>query len=174
MTSKPTALAKIIVVMGVSGCGKTTFGTALAERLDADFIEGDQLHSDSNIDKMSRNEPLQDEDRIPWLNSIVERARKLSAGKKTLVITCSALKKSYRDVLRTAGPALEFVHLAGPMHTVFCRVGSREDHFMPTSLVESQYATLEPTTGESDVFELDLSEDLLQNLNRYLEIGRSA
>ena len=73
MTSNPARPARIIIVMGVCGCGKTTFGAALSQRLDADFIEGDQLHPGSNIDKMSRGEPLQDEDRIPWLKSIVER-----------------------------------------------------------------------------------------------------
>jgi carbohydrate kinase (thermoresistant glucokinase family) len=172
MTSKPATTAKIIVVMGVCGCGKTTFGAALAERLDAKFIEGDQLHPTSNIDKMSRGEALQDEDRMPWLQSIVERARELSAGNKTVVIACSALKKSYRDFLRTAGSAVGFIHLAGPIQTVLDRVGSRGDHFMPASLVESQYAALEPSTDECDVFELDLSLDVQQNLDRYLEYRR--
>ena len=169
MTSEPSTTAKIIIVMGVCGCGKTTFGAALAERLDADFIEGDQLHPGSNIDKMSRGEPLRDEDRMPWLKSIVERARELSASNKTVVIACSALKKSYRELLRTAGPAVEFVHLAGPIQTVLDRVGSRSDHYMPASLVESQYEILEPGKGENDVIELDLSLDVRQNLNRYLE-----
>ena len=169
MTSKPATTTKIIIVMGVCGCGKTTFGAALAQQLDADFIEGDQLHPTSNIDKMSRGEPLQDEDRMPWLKSIVERARELSADNKSVVIACSALKKSYRDLLRTAGSAVEFVHLAGPEQTVLDRVGSRSDHYMPASLVESQYAILEPATGENDVIELDLSLDVQQNLDRYLE-----
>ena len=172
MISKQTTPAKIIIVMGVCGCGKTSFGVALAERLDADFIEGDQLHPASNIDKMSRGEALQDEDRIPWLKLIVERARELSADNKTVVIACSALKRPYRDLLRTAGSAVGFVHLAGPIHTVLGRVGSRSDHFMPASLVESQYATLEPSSGESDVIELDLSLDVQHNLNRYLENRR--
>ena len=172
MTSRPATPARIIIVMGVSGCGKTTFGVALAERLDAEFIEGDRLHPASNIDKMSRGEALQDEDRIPWLRSIVERARELQSENRIVVITCSALKKSYRDLLRTAGSAVEFVHLAGPMQTVLARVGARGGHFMPASLVESQYATLEPGTGESDIIELDLSLDTRQNLHRYLKTRR--
>ncbi len=172
MNSKPAAIAKTIIVMGVCGCGKSTFGAALAGRLDADFIEGDKLHPASNIAKMSRGEPLQDEDRMPWLKSIVERARESSASNKTVVIACSALKKSYRDLLRTTGSAVGFVHLAGPINIVLSRVGSRSDHFMPVSMVESQYATLESSTGESDVIELDLSLDVQQNLNRYLENRR--
>ncbi len=106
---------------------------------------------------------------MPWLKLIVERARELSADNKTVVIACSALKKSYRDLLRSTGPAVGFVHLAGPIKTVLGRVGSRSDHFMPASLVESQYATLELSTDECDVIELDLSLDVQQNLNRYLD-----
>jgi carbohydrate kinase (thermoresistant glucokinase family) len=171
MASQPAA-ANIIIVMGVCGCGKTTFGAALAERLGADFIEGDRLHPFANIEKMSRGEALQDRDREPWLKAIVTRAGELSSGGNTVVIACSALKKSYRDLLRGAGAGVEFVHLAGPMQTVLDRVGSRPDHFMPASLVESQYAALEPGAGESDVIELDLSLDVQQNLQRYLEIRR--
>ncbi len=170
MTNEPAASANTIVVMGVCGCGKTTFGAALAERLGAEFIEGDRLHPQANIDKMSRGEPLDDADRIPWLQAIVARANELTAAGETVVIACSALRQSYRDLLRTAGAAVEFVHLAGPIETVLERVGTRRDHFMPASLVESQYATLEATDGEDDVIELDLARDLRDNLERYLEL----
>ncbi len=167
MTNEPTA-ARTIVVMGVCGCGKTTFGAELAARLGAEFIEGDRLHPQVNVDKMSRGEPLDDADRIPWLQAIVARANELTAAGESVVIACSALKRSYRDLLRGAGAAVEFVHLAGPIETVLERVGARRDHFMPASLVESQFATLEATDGESDVTELDLARDLPDNLERYL------
>ncbi len=168
MTLEPAAAARTIIVMGVCGCGKTSFGAELAARLGAEFIEGDQLHPAANVEKMARGEPLDDADRIPWLQAIVARARELSAGGRTAVIACSALKQSYRDLLRSAGPAVEFVHLAGPIETVLERVGARRDHFMPASLVESQYATLEATDDEADVTELDLARDLRDNLERYL------
>ncbi len=169
MTAEPNATPKTIVVMGVCGCGKTSFGAALAARLEAEFIEGDQLHPPANIDKMSRGEPLVDADRIPWLGAIAARARELEAGGQRVVVACSALRKSYRDLLRTAGPRVEFVHLAGPIETVLERVGARRDHFMPASLVESQYATLEATDDEPDVIELDFDRDLYDNLERYLD-----
>lgn len=168
MTHEPTA-ARTIVVMGVCGCGKTTFGAELAARLGAEFIEGDRLHPRANVDKMSRGEALDDADRIPWLEAIVERTRELAIDGTSVVVACSALKRSYRDLLRAAGPRVEFVHLAGPIETVLERVGARRDHFMPASLVESQYATLEATDDEADVTDLDLARDLSDNLDRYLQ-----
>ncbi len=174
MTAEPAAATRTVVVMGVSGCGKSTFGATLAARLGADFIEGDRLHPAANVDKMSRGEPLDDADRIPWLEAIAARVREATAAGESVVIACSALKKSYRDLLRGAGPDVEFAHLAGPIETVLARVGSRRDHFMPASLVESQFATLEATDRETDVTELDLSQDVQANVERYLEIrGRA-
>ncbi len=173
MTSDPGADAdsdaKTIIVMGVCGCGKTTFGKALAERLDAAYIEGDRLHPPANIDKMSRGIPLQDEDRVPWLKSIVEAAETSVDSGRSAVIACSALKKAYRNLLRTTRSSIEFVHLSGPRETVLARVGSRPDHYMPASLVDSQYEALESTRDEPDVVELDLDIAVEQNLERYLE-----
>ena len=163
------ATGKITVVMGVCGCGKTTFGRALATQLDAEFIEGDKLHPPANIEKMSRGIPLQDEDRVPWLKSIVAEADARAQAGRPVVVACSALKKDYRDLLRSSRYTVEFIHLAGPKEMVLSRVGSRPDHFMPASLVESQYATLESTRDEADVVDLDLGNPLALNLEQYLD-----
>ncbi|MDH6267420.1 gluconokinase [Rhizobium sp. SG_E_25_P2] len=137
--SKPIA----INVMGVSGCGKTTIAEALAEALDADFIEGDALHPAENVEKMSRGEPLTDDDRAGWLESIGRALDGNLAKGRSTVTTCSALKKKYRDALRDHAPELIFVFLDISRETSFERVSHRPGHFMPASLVDSQFATLE-------------------------------
>ena len=131
----------VVVVMGVSGSGKTTVGTALAERLGVPYAEADEFHPKANIDKMTSGVPLTDADREPWLRAIAawigERAR--DGG----VVTCSALKRSYRDLLREGGPAW-FLHLHGPQEVIAARMSGRTGHFMPPSLLDSQFADLEP------------------------------
>lgn len=132
-----------INVMGVSGCGKTTIAEALAAAIGADFIEGDALHPSENVAKMSRGEPLTDQDRAGWLDSI-GRALNANLGKnRSTITTCSALKKKYRDTLRSHAPDLIFVFLDITRETSFERVSHRPGHFMPASLVDSQFATLE-------------------------------
>ena len=134
-----------VVVMGVSGCGKTTVGIALAERLGARFVEGDRLHPEANVAKMRAGIPLDDADRWPWLDAV---ASALANGGPT-VASCSALKRDYRDRLRTrSGVPLHFVHLAGDRASLVQRMAERPGHYMPVSLLDSQLATLEPPSAE--------------------------
>ncbi len=131
-----------IVVMGVSATGKTTVGEGLAEELGCEFIEGDELHPSANIAKMSAGIPLTDEDRWPWLRAIVDLVATKAAQGTSTVVTCSALKRSYRDVLRCAAPTF-FVHLDAPFAVLEQRMQLRTKHFMPTGLLTSQFDTLE-------------------------------
>lgn len=137
----PSVRPQKFVVMGVAGCGKSTIGTALAVALDGIYIEGDALHPSANIEKMSRGTPLDDEDRWPWLDRIGET----TAGRQGLTIVgCSALKRVYRDRLRAAtSEPLMFLHLEGSRSLIAERMKAREGHFMPASLLDSQFAALE-------------------------------
>lgn len=132
----------LVVVMGVSGSGKTTIGAALAQRLRVPFADADDFHPQANIDKMSAGIPLTDDDRGPWLATIATWLADHAAGGG--VASCSALKRSYRDVLAAAAPQVFFVHLHGDPDVIAARVAGRPGHFMPAALVESQFATLEP------------------------------
>ncbi|WFR68761.1 gluconokinase [Curtobacterium flaccumfaciens] len=128
--------------MGVSGSGKSTVAASVAEQLGWDFAEGDAMHPQANVDKMHAGTPLTDEDRWPWLDVVATWIRShLDAGTPG-VVTCSALKRSYRDVLRA--PGVVFVHVAGTGDLIETRMSQRSGHFMPTSLLASQLATLEP------------------------------
>jgi gluconokinase len=139
MTLAGDPLRASYVIMGVSGCGKSSIGRALAGQLSLTFLDGDDLHPASNIAKMARGEPLGDEDRLPWLRIIASR---LEPG---TVVACSALKRSYRDLLREAAPTpLTLLYLRGRRETLIARMQRREGHFMPTTLLDSQLAALEP------------------------------
>src|SRR3954471_23755012 len=131
----------VIVVMGVSGSGKTTIGTALARALDVEYAEADTFHPQANIDKMTAGHPLNDEDRAPWLEAIAGWIREHEATGG--VVTSSALKRRYRDVLRSGGDVW-FAPLNGPRALLAERMQTRSGHFMPVSLLDSQLATLEP------------------------------
>lgn len=134
-----------VVVMGVSGCGKTTVGLALAERLGARFVEGDRLHPEVNVAKMRAGIPLADADRWPWLDAV---AAALADG-GPVVASCSALKHSYRDRLRArSGVLLHFLHLAGNREALAQRMADRPGHYMPVSLLDSQLAALEPPSAD--------------------------
>jgi 6-phosphogluconate dehydrogenase/gluconokinase len=137
-----------IVVMGVSGSGKSTVGIPLADKLGFDFAEGDQFHPQANVDKMSAGRPLDDDDRWPWLQALAEWTRQRDADGVSTVITCSALKRRYRDVLREGGEETRFVHLVGDAAMMRDRMHARE-HFMPPTLLTSQLDTLEPL-GEDE------------------------
>ncbi|WP_115788287.1 gluconokinase [Arthrobacter silvisoli] len=143
-----------IVVMGVAGCGKSTVGAALAERLGAGFLDGDALHPQSNITKMASGTPLNDDDRAPWL---AEVGRRFAASDPPLVIACSALKRSYRDIIRSADDSVVFVHLHGTREVLSERMNSRPGHFMPASLLDSQLATLEPLQADEAGTVLDIA-----------------
>jgi gluconolactonase len=148
------------VVMGVSGAGKTTVGRPLANFLGADFVDGDDLHSDAARAKMSAGHPLDDSDRWPWLDRIGATLREERGGRGA-VVACSALRRAYRDRLRAAvGPRLRFVYLKASPELMRPRVAGRKGHFMPASLVDSQFAALEPPDGEADVVTMAADADL--------------
>ncbi|MEI2776254.1 MAG: gluconokinase [Tetrasphaera sp.] len=132
-----------VVVMGVSGCGKSTLGAALATELGAEFGEADLFHPKANVDKMAAGHPLTDEDRWPWLDLLVDWMNKQRAAGHHTVVSCSALRKVYRDRLRRAGGGVVFVHLAGDKEVILGRMRARQGHFMPPALLDSQYDTLE-------------------------------
>ena len=137
-----------LVVMGVEGSGKSTIAQALSERLDAQYVDADWFHSPANREKMALGHPLSDDDRLPWLRGVGERLREECDEGRTTVAACSALKRSYRDLLREYVADLFVVFLDGPEELVRLRLEGRTHDFMPASLLASQYATLEPL--ESD------------------------
>lgn len=144
-----------VVVMGVAGSGKTVVGSALAKALGVAFVEGDDLHPPENVAKMARGEPLTDEDRAGWLDSVGRAIAGNMRRNGGAVAACSALKRRYRDQLRSLNPGLVFIHLEISPDTARQRVASREGHFMPQSLVASQFATLEPARAEELVLSVD-------------------
>lgn len=150
-----------IIVMGVSGAGKSSIGELLAERLGCDFAEGDRLHPASNVEKMAKGIPLTDEDRWPWLDLVGQQlADSVTAG-RSLVLSCSALKRIYRQRLReAAGGNLRFVFLKGSPELLETRMGERTGHFMPLSLLHSQLATLETPEGEEGVVTVSIDATL--------------
>lgn len=139
---RPELEHPVLVVMGVSGCGKSTVAGIVAGRLGWDLAEGDDLHPAANVAKMAAGIALTDEDRWPWLDLVAAWIREHTAAGRPGVITCSALRRSYRDRLR--GDDVIFVHLSGTKETINRRLAARTDHFMPSALLDSQLATLEP------------------------------
>ena len=147
------------VIMGVAGSGKTTIGAALARALAAPFLEGDELHPPANVERMAQGIPLTDDDRRPWLLAIAQQLRDAQRAGLGLVVTCSALKRSYRDLLRSAGGAgLQFVHLTGDRDVIAERLAGRRGHFMPPSLLDSQLTTLEPPAPDEHAWVCDIRE----------------
>ncbi|ARQ56957.1 gluconokinase 1 [Rhizobium sp. Kim5] len=150
-----------IIVMGVSGCGKSSVGEKLAEALHLAFVEGDALHPAANVEKMSKGIPLIDEDRMPWLDRIGDDIKASLEKGEGIIVSCSALKRIYRDRLRAAaGGNLFFVYLEGSKALLTKRMGERKGHFMPVSLLESQLATLEVPTGEAGVVTVDIDDTI--------------
>ncbi|MGX1548441.1 gluconokinase [Streptomyces adustus] len=167
---------QVVVVMGVAGTGKTTIGPLLAARLGVPYAEGDDFHPQANIAKMSAGTPLTDEDRWPWLDAIGGWAH----GRAGLggVVSCSALKRSYRDRLRASAPGLVFVHLAGDRALIEDRMSHRQGHFMPTALLDSQFATLQPLQADEAGVTVDVvggPEDIAARATAALDaLGRTS
>lgn len=149
-----------LVVMGVAGSGKSTVAEGLRDALGWPLAEGDDLHPEANVAKMSAGVPLTDEDRWPWLERIVDWTSAQHAKGRSTVVTCSALRRVYRDRLRRAPGRTVFAHLAGSPDLLGERMSARGGHFMPTSLLPSQFATLEPLEADEDGFTLDVSADV--------------
>ena len=147
--------------MGVTGCGKTTVGAALAEALGIEFIDSDDLHPESNKKKMSSGTPLTDSDREPWLQEV----SKTLQSHESIVVACSALKKSYRSTILAGAPTTKFIHLSGSRELIFARLSERSHHFMPIGLLDSQFQTLEPLdhTETGKVFEISKPVDEIVN-----------
>lgn len=154
----------VLVVMGVSGSGKTTIGQRVANRLGAEFVEGDELHPAANVEKMRSGEALTDDDRWPWLHKVAARLGELAGTEHGGVVTCSALKRSYRDVLREGWPRLFLVHLAADKSKIAERVASRDHEYMPASLLDSQYADLEPLEQDERGVTVDAARDRASNV----------
>lgn len=142
----PTTVS--VVVMGVSGTGKSTVGVGIARALGCDFVEGDDLHPPANVEKMRSGTPLDDEDRWPWLRAVAARIGEHEAAGTDLVITCSALKRSYRELLADGHPSVWFAHIDTPHDVLVERLRRRTGHYMPGSLLDSQLATLEPLADD--------------------------
>lgn len=146
-----------VVVMGVSGCGKTTVAHGISAATGLLFAEADDFHSRANVEKMRAGIPLDDEDRWPWLRDLAAWMAERAAEGRSTVIACSALRRVYRDLLAEGPPSLDFVHLDGPADVIRARLASREGHYMPASLLDSQLATLEPLQADERGVVLDVS-----------------
>ncbi|CFQ46151.1 gluconokinase [Yersinia bercovieri] len=156
-----------IIVMGVSGSGKTTVGEAVARQIDAKFIDGDDLHPRANIQKMGSGHPLNDEDRMPWLERLSDAAYSLNHKNETGIIVCSALKRRYRDRLREGNQGMVFLYLKGSFDVIMERLKARSGHFMPTDLLKSQFEALEePGAEEPDVVCVDIDADIDEVVRR--------
>ncbi|WP_409309487.1 gluconokinase [Pectobacterium sp. B1J-3] len=149
------------ILMGVTSTGKSTVGAKLANQINAKFIDGDDLHPKANIIKMSGGNPLNDEDRSPWLERIRDAAFSMEKKNETGVIVCSALKKRYRDLIREGNKNVIFIHLFGDFDLVLARMQSRAGHFMPVELLRSQFESLEcPQKEETDVIHVNIDGSL--------------
>jgi gluconokinase len=159
-------VASPVVVMGVSGSGKSTVGAAVAQRLRVPFADADDFHPDANIAKMTAGHPLNDDDRRPWLESIGDWLAERCEGGG--VMSCSALKRTYRDQLRQHCPQVEFLHLVGTPEVIGRRQASRPGHFMPPSLLKSQFDTLEPLEPDERGVDVDVDQNIDAIVETYL------
>jgi gluconokinase len=145
------------VVMGVAGAGKSLIGSALARALGVDFVEGDAYHPPENVARMAAGIPLTDDDRLGWLRALATRLGEAAAASEGLVMACSALKRSYRDLLRARDPDVRFILLHGPEALLAKRMAGRHGHYMPASLLDSQLATLEIPTPDERAWTCDVA-----------------
>ncbi len=148
----------LYVIMGVAGSGKSLIGARLARELHVEFVEGDDLHPPDNVRRMAAGIPLTDDDRKGWLMAIAARLREAERAGVGLVASCSALKRSYRDLLRSGAARVQFVYLAGPRALLAERMANRRGHFMPASLLDSQLAILEEPSPDEHAWVCDIRE----------------
>jgi len=153
ITSDPIA----VIVMGVSGCGKSTVGSLLAARLGVDFIEGDEFHPSENVAKMASGQALTDEDRKGWLQTLSDQLKQAQVNRKSVVLSCSALKESYREILKRGSPKAWIIYLNSSFEVLNERVTQRSHQYMPASLLKSQLATLEPPAPGPRVLSFDVA-----------------
>lgn len=166
MAEQGNMRAPLVSVMGASGVGKSAVGRALAQRIGVAYADGDDFHSAANIAKMRSGTPLDDQDRAPWLDAI---ARWLAEQRERgAVVSCSALRRSYRDRLRAQAPTLTFLHLCASAELLRARTAARADHFMPPSLVASQLATLEPLEADERGVSLDAARPIAELITEFL------
>ena len=168
-----------IIVMGVSGCGKTMVGSKLAKRLKWEFIDGDKLHPISNIQKMKTGTPLTDDDRWPWLEKIAyqmgeHKTQEDQIRAHKIVVACSALRQTYRQYLRDQikGP-IRFIHLHGSKEIIAQRLSARQNHFMPPHLLDSQFATLEAPGQDENVISINIDQPVDTILNNAISALKS-
>ncbi|WP_289053818.1 gluconokinase [Carboxylicivirga marina] len=153
----------IVIVMGVSGSGKSTVAVELASVFNAAFIDGDDLHPEDNKQKMAKGQPLNDTDRMPWLQAIKQRAFEYVGKGEKVVVVCSALKQSYRDLLRDKKYNTRFIYLKGSYDLIYQRLLQRQGHFMKADMLQSQFDTLkEPDGSENDVLTVDIHPPVLE------------
>jgi len=158
--------AETLIVMGVSGSGKSTVGRIIADALQRPFIDADDLHPQANKDKMRAGIPLDDADRAPWLQAVGEAAAAAAATGAPAVVACSALKRAYRDLLRRLVPALQFVYLDGDRAFIAARMAGRNHEFMPDALLDSQFAALEVPDSDELVIRVPLDADVNEHVQR--------
>jgi len=157
--------------MGVSGCGKSEVGRALSEALGVPFLEGDDFHSAANVAKMSAGTPLTDDDRADWLLALQAQIRNACDSGIGLVLSCSALKRRYRDLLRVGDPALRFAHLLGERELIEARMKARPGHYMPPSLLDSQLQALEPLQADEAGIVLDIRKPIAELVAEILHLS---
>jgi len=163
-----------LVVMGVSGSGKSTIGDRLAQRLGWTYEDGDRFHPASNVAKMSAGQPLTDEDRWPWLRAIADEIERICGAGEHAVIACSALKRAYRDILVHGRSDVRIVYLDGTQDLIASRLALRKDHFMPPGLLASQFKTLEPPDASENPVTVSIDgsvETIVDDIVRQLRLG---
>jgi len=160
----------VVLIMGVSGSGKTTVGSMLAQRLGWTYAEADSFHPPANVEKMHAGHPLTDADRMPWLDAIGAFIDRTTADGRPAVVTCSALKRAYRDRLRTGRVNVAVIYLDADVETVRARLAGREGHFFPPELLASQFADLEPPTPDENIEHVPVRLDIssVQIIDRLL------
>jgi carbohydrate kinase (thermoresistant glucokinase family) len=174
MKATASASTDIHVVMGVSACGKSTIGRLLAQARGATYLDGDDFHPAENVARMAAGHALTDADRQGWLAALSTRLAQADAAGEGVVLSCSALKRRYRDVLRQGAPQLRLVFLHGSRELLAARIAARTDHYMPASLLDSQLATLEPPQADEAALAFDVVHTPQQIVDRIVQQERTA